>query len=325
MLLGMTRPLAALIYNQAAGGGPLPLDEVQRRLEPSFQLLLLQTSDARPPDACARFALERGAKLLIAAGGDGTVSSAASALIDHTAVLAILPRGTANSFAAALEIPEELDAALTTVLTGSDVKVDSAKANDRLMILHASVGFHAAVVGETSGVSKSRFGVLAYLATAIDKLSTSSSFRARIEADTHSFECRVNNITVASVAASKTLLAQGPTLMLPHDGMLDVTLVAADGLAEVVATGMHLLRAAAQEQSATRDNIGFFPCRRVHIETDPAQPLLIDGESIGEGPLTVECVPSSLTVRVPRDASFRTKAPAPETKLEGLPDFQPKS
>jgi YegS/Rv2252/BmrU family lipid kinase len=315
----MPKPAAALIFNPAAGGGPLDTVQVERLLQDRFTLELIETKLEETAEACTRQALARGAELVIAAGGDGTVSAVAAALVGSAATLGVIPQGTANSFAAALEIPDALNLAIETILEGDTVTVDTARANGRPMILHASIGFHAAVVGGTSGEAKSRWGVLAYLATAVEKLNDSAEFHAHIQSDTRSLECRANNITVASLAPPQTLLAQGPTLLLPDDGTLDVTIVAASGLAEVVATGIHLLRSATQEQAATRDNVGYFPCSRVQIDTDPPQPLLVDGESAGEGRLVVECIPRSLRVKVPKTAAWRSKVTGGEEKLEGLP------
>jgi YegS/Rv2252/BmrU family lipid kinase len=312
---------AALILNAAAGGGSgsLELEGVRARLAERLELQVFETSAERSPDACARDALAGGAELVIAAGGDGTVSGVASALVGSQATLGIIPRGTANSFAEALEIPTDAEQAITTILDGETVTVDSARANGEPMILHASVGFHAAVVAGTSSEAKSRFGVIAYLAKALEQVSESSTFKVELESETMRVACRANNITVASVAPPSTLLAQGPTVLLPNDGTLDVTIVAAEGLAEAVATGLHLFRAASQEQAATRPNIGYFACQRVRIDTDPPQALMIDGEDAGQGRLVVECVPNSLKVRVPRGVGWRTKTRSAETNLAGLP------
>jgi len=297
---------------------------VRARLAQRLDVRVFECSEERSPDACARDALAGGAELVIAAGGDGTVSAVASALVGGQAVLGVIPRGTANSFAEALEIPTDVEQALETVLDGETVTVDSARAQGKPMILHASVGFHAAVVTGTSSESKSRFGVLAYLAKALERVSGSKWFRVELETDTMRLTCRAHNITVASVAPPSTLLAQGPTILLPDDGTLDVTIVAAEGLAQAVATGLHLYRAASRQQAADHPNVAYFPCKRVQIDTDPPQALMIDGEDAGEGRLVVQCIPSSLRVKVPHGATWRTKTRGPEANLTGLPGLRVK-
>jgi YegS/Rv2252/BmrU family lipid kinase len=316
------KPAAALILNAGAGGGPLDVEGARARLAERLDLRILESSPDRSPDACARDALAEGAQLVIAVGGDGTVSAVASVLVGSQAALAIIPRGTANSFAEALEIPSDPEQAIATILDGETVTVDSALANGKPMILHASVGFHAAVVTGTSSVSKSRFGVLAYLVKALGQVSNSTRFKVELESETMRMTCRANSITVASVAPPGTILAQGPTILLPDDGALDVTIVAAEGLVEAVATGLHLHRAASQQQAANRHNIGYFSCKRVRIDTHPPQALMIDGEDAGRGRLVIECVPGSLSVKVPRGATWRTRTRSAESNLGGLPGLR---
>lgn len=313
---------AALIYNPTAGGGALEPVHLSA-LSAQFELEVMEVGEDAPPDACARAALDKGHDLVIAAGGDGTLSAVAAMLAGTESVLGVLPRGTANSFATALEIPASIEAAIETLQSGEVVTVDTARANGEPMILHAALGFHAAVIGATSTEAKSRWGVLAYLATAVEKMAQADVFRVQIETDTLNFECRASNVMVAALASPRTVLAQGPSLLLPDDGTLDVTIVVAEGVADALATGLHLYTTAAQGKPATRDNVGYFACRRLKISAEPAQPRLIDGEEAGEGPLEVECVPGSLRVIVPRDAAWRDKQRQQhEHKLEGLPGLR---
>jgi diacylglycerol kinase family enzyme len=191
------------------------------------------------------------------------------------------------------------------------------------MLLHASVGFHAATIGDTEREAKNRWGVLAYLKEGLEKLTNLEQFQVRIETDDQILQCRAINVMVANAAPAKTVLAQGPAEVVPDDGVLDITIVAATGLGEAVATGLHLLRTAARQEAATRDNVGFLSARRVVVDTDPAQAVLIDGEPAGEGRLVVECLPKSINVLVPAGtATAASPFSEPETKLEGLPDLE---
>lgn len=319
----MPKTQTALIFNPAAGSGPIDPEAVRALLGDQHELSSFETTPELGAEACARRALAQGASLLIAAGGDGTVSAVASAVAGTPATLGVIPRGTANSFATALGISSTLELAVETVRAGVTEQVDTARANGSPMILHAAVGFHAAVVGGTSSEAKSTWGVLAYLAKALERLTDSDDFLVHIDADTHRFQCRATNIMIASMAPPATLLAQGPSWLMPNDGILDVTIVAAQGFADVLATGFHLLHTATRERPATRDDVGYFPCRRLSLETEPAQPLLVDGESAGTGKLSVECLPRNLSVRVPADAPWRSKTATPlDEKLLGLPELR---
>lgn len=314
-----TKLPAALIRNATAGNGSAAADELRAQLSESLNLSVYDASPDDPPPRCAERALAAGARLVIAAGGDGTVSGVSSVMVGRPESMAIIPCGTANSVAAALGIPSDpLEAALAAVQGGVRA-IDTATANGRTMVLIASMGFHAAAVGETDASSKARWGMLAYLATGFMKLLDLQPFRATLTTEDERITCDVNAVTIANLASDWTLLAQGPSMLCPQDGLLDATLVSARSIAEAVATGVHLLRTTRQHSSADRDNVGFISARRFRVETDPPQPLLIDGDDVGTTPVDVQCLPGSLNVILP--AALLPGRPT-EEKLEGLPGLR---
>ena len=310
---------AALIWNPVSGRGADDLVEVRQALEPHFALRVFETSAERDADACARDALADGPELVIAAGGDGTVSLVAATLVGSDVPLGILARGTSNSIAAGLGIPEDLALAVRNLVEGEVRALDTARANGRTMVLHASVGFQAAAVGNTDREAKHRWGVLAYVKEGIAVLRSLEPFHVELETEAEIVRCLATNVTIANIAPTKTLLAQGPSVISPEDGELDITIVATTGIGDAVATGLHLLRTAAQGEAATRDNVGFLSAPRVRITTDPPQPLLVDGEDAGHGTLSIVCLPRSLRVIVPTAPS---PAKPDEEKLEGLPELE---
>jgi diacylglycerol kinase family enzyme len=80
------------------------------------------------------------ADVLIAAGGDGTVNAAASALVHQTTALGIIPAGTLNHFARDLEIPLEAEKAAQVLVDGRIVQVDAASVNERVFINNSVLG-----------------------------------------------------------------------------------------------------------------------------------------------------------------------------------------
>ncbi|XXY46382.1 YegS/Rv2252/BmrU family lipid kinase [Sorangium sp. So ce269] len=320
----MTERRAALIFNPAAGHAGDAVESLPARLEREFALTVYETTADRSAAACAEAALREGAPLVIAAGGDGTISSVASALLGTDACLGILPLGTANSIALTLGIPDAIEGAIEVLVHGEPTRIDAARANGRTMILLSAIGLHADTVGETPQDAKQRWGVLAYISTGLKKLMSLEPFQVDIETDDHRIHCRAVAVTVANMAPARTVLAQGPSVVSPEDGLLDVTIVSATTLVEAVATGFHLLRTALDGEPAERDNIGFLAARRVRISTDPPQHVLIDGEEVGTTPLVVECLPRALTVMAARREAVPAPPPAAEgdVKLEGLPELE---
>src|SRR3984885_8745537 len=124
--------------------------------------VLAETSPRDHGLGLARDALTAGARLVVAAGGDGTVRACAHALAGTRVPLAIVPRGTATLAARALGIPSRLDAALAAGFGGRDRQIDLAEAEGMLFAAMAGIGLDAAVVDGTPDLLNRHFGWLAY-------------------------------------------------------------------------------------------------------------------------------------------------------------------
>lgn len=97
-------------------------------------------------DAIKRAADRDDLDVLLIGGGDGTVSAAATALMDHSIALAILPAGTMNLFARTLQIPMAIDAAVVALAGGTITEVDIATVNGEPFVHQFAVGMHARMV-----------------------------------------------------------------------------------------------------------------------------------------------------------------------------------
>jgi YegS/Rv2252/BmrU family lipid kinase len=238
--------------------------------------------------------------LLIASGGDGTVSSVASAAVGKAGIsLGILPQGTANSIASHLGVPTDLDQACAVIIGGNERVVDTATVNGRTMLLMATLGVHAEAITETDPEQKRKYGVLAYLMEEASRLVGDSLFEVTLDTGAERFSCRASAVTVANLAPPATIFAQGPASIVDDDGLLDVTLVAFEGLGNALATSLHLATHALAGLPADRENIGFFRAASIRIETAEPKRLMVDGEDAGVTPVEVRSVPRSLQVRVP--------------------------
>ena len=87
-----------------------------------------------------------GGSIVVAAGGDGTVSQVASGVIDVNGILGILPLGTLNHFAKDLHLPLGLEEAIDTIASGRVGRVDVGQVNDRVFVNNASIGLYPSIV-----------------------------------------------------------------------------------------------------------------------------------------------------------------------------------
>jgi diacylglycerol kinase family enzyme len=129
--------------------------------------------------------LERAAgaaEMLLAGGGDGTVSAAAGIAYKYGIPLGVVPAGTMNLFARSLGIPLKLDDALEALATGELADIDIATANDRPFVHQFSVGIHPKLVKLRSALTyKSRIGkMVASCRAAFGVLARPPNFTAEV-------------------------------------------------------------------------------------------------------------------------------------------------
>ncbi len=299
------------------------LEEVRAHLDAPT---ICELAEGENPVERARACVASRPDRIVAAGGDGTVSAVAAALLELGAgapTLGVLPLGTSNSFSVALGIPADLQAAIAVIETAGTRTIDAAIVESsegrRTMILHCMIGIHADTIASASVESKQRWGVLAYVGSALRQLASLASFTTEIRSDTHEIRCSSIGIGITNIAPPRAMLAQGPSHLVPDDGLLDTTIVAAESITEAVATTWHLYRSALEGEPADRDNVGSIASTSVVIRTDPPQQVLLDGEPFGTTPVSVTVIPRGLSVIAP-PATVPDATPV-DAPLEGLPDL----
>jgi diacylglycerol kinase family enzyme len=96
--------------------------------------------------AAAKQAVRDGVSLIVAGGGDGTMSAVAACVADTGVRLGVLPMGTLNHFAKDLGIPLERDGAIEVIARGRELAVDMGEVNGRLFINNSSLGLYPDIV-----------------------------------------------------------------------------------------------------------------------------------------------------------------------------------
>ena len=291
--------------------------------EPSF----LPTSLDDRGVGLARAAVAAGARMIVAAGGDGTVRACAQALAGTRVPLAIVPLGTANLAARALGIPPRIGGSLATAFGGQDRRIDLAVAEvaaagaagagaeggagttggagaavgagELTFAAMAGIGLDAEVVAATSRLLKRRAGWLAYAAAGIAHLpGRGERFTVRLD-DGEPLARQARCVVVGNAG----LLPGGFTL-LPRarldDGLLDVGILAPAGPAGWLRVAHQVLSGGGRDGRQLERH----QARRVEIRTDTELPREVDGEVITPGhSLTVTLLRRALTVRVPPPGS----------------------
>jgi len=258
--------------------------------------LWLETTATDPGRGQAKEAIAAGAELVLACGGDGTVTACAEGVADSGVPLAIIPMGTGNLLARNIGLPTDLAEALEVALSGRDLPVDAGLANGTLFVVMAGLGLDASMLADTSEPLKRRLGWLAYAISVLRHLKD-RPVRVRISADGgHAVRTRASAVIVGNVGWLRGGLPLLPDAR-PDDGLLDAVVFSARGLVSWVALAAHVLTRRGRPANVTR-----LQFRRLQVDLDCEQPWELDGEVMGATRrLVIEAQPGGLLLRVPPD------------------------
>jgi YegS/Rv2252/BmrU family lipid kinase len=278
------------------------LNSVFRQAQVDWDISLTKASgDA---ERFARQAAADGVDIVASYGGDGTVMEVARGLmgsaVPGTGVpLAILPGGSANLMAVELGIPKDLEKATQIIADPESLtrQVDVGLLGESYFLLRVGIGFGARKVAYADRKMKNRFGVLAYSVAAVKALKDTKSAHYRFTLDGKLIEadgvtCLIDNagnMGIQGIQPAKNISVS--------DGVLDVLLVASQGMGKVIASGPSLL-----DTDKPEPVIEHWQARQIRIEVDPPQPVQVDGEMVDDTPISAEVLPGALKVIIPKPA-----------------------
>jgi diacylglycerol kinase (ATP) len=279
-------------------GGGLP--ELRRVLEAAgvADPFWCEVPKSRKAPAQVRRALDEGAELIVAWGGDGMVQRCVDVLAGSDIALAIIPAGTANLFATNLGIPSDIEGAVAVGLHGARRRVDLGRFNGERFAVMAGAGFDAAMIRDAAdGSLKERLGRVAYVWTGSENLR-SKPFRADIEVDgANWYKGKASCILFGNVGK----LVGGVEAFedaRPDDGRLELGIVTAEGLLE---WGRMIARAAVGPvdksplaQTTKARSVKVKLNRKVLYELD-------GGDRTKVKAFKVKVEPGAVTVCVPKD------------------------
>ena len=244
--------------------------------------------------------------LLVAVGGDGTVSEIANGILsteNSKTALAIVPCGTGNDFARTAGVPNQEDA-LQALLHGTLHQVDVIRISciadgqtvSRYALSFGGVGIIGAVLrNATLGWKRVLGRSMAYRVGLLKALWNYSSPNMRIMTDGKKVEGRflflgLNN---GEDAGGGLKLAPGAR---NDDGVLNVNLVGEVGRWE----GLKEIRQLSRGTHTAHPKVAYFPARDVSVEAEEALEVAADGDLIGHTPARFEVRPGVLALLTPR-------------------------
>lgn len=246
----------------------------------------------------ARLAVEQGATLIIAAGGDGTVTQVANGLIGSDAAMAVLPMGTGNDLARTLGIGKSMDRAIAAIQAADSIQMDVGRWRTDLEEGHflniAGMGFDAAVADRINQGFRSLKGTTAYLAAVVSTLGKYRAKEVRLTLDGAVVE---ESIMLAAIANARSY--GGGMIVAPMasvtDGMLDIVLVKEMGKLAFLKAFPSVFKGGHMGHPA----VEHYRARSIRLEPRGESPFLIDGELTPCKWAEIEVLPKALKVVVP--------------------------
>lgn len=142
-------PIAVILNKGARSGRDLDADALVRMFAAHGRQATVHRVDGGEISQAVRTALDGGARIIVAAGGDGTINAVAADVVGHAAAaLAVLPIGTLNHFARDLGMPDDIAEAVAVIATGHAREVDVGDVNGHLFLNNSSLGLYARLVNK---------------------------------------------------------------------------------------------------------------------------------------------------------------------------------
>lgn len=286
--------MIAVILNQNMGDrGKVAAALETAGIEPSIEAV-----DGDEIERHARAAVERGDKLIIVGGGDGSVGAAAQAVAGSDATLGILPLGTLNHLARDLGLPFKLDEAAAAIAKGHAKPIDVAEVNGRTFVNNAAIGLYPLMVLDREA-QQERLGRSKRLAMLVASLRTMVRFhRQRLTLSGDGGEARIETplLFVGNNDYRLAIPGAGQRERL-DDGRLCVMVMRKKGLPGFLAAVSRALIGVARKDDMVRlDDME-------HLRVDSARSaitLALDGETMKmKPPLDFRIRPRALKVMVP--------------------------
>ena len=296
----MEKSRARVICNPTSGGGSYDPDEIRDELE-SLEVEWVQTEG---PDDAIGAAEEWREGLLIVAGGDGTINDVVNGLgradFPEGVTLGILPAGTGNDLAATLCIPEDPGLAEDVIRQNRQRRLDVARVRsegigERFFINVATGGLGAEISDANDEELKKRWGKLSYLRASLEVARDFDVRDLTLYLDGEERRVKAVNIAVGNCRYTGGGWPATPKAN-PEDGLLDVVVIEALGVADL----LELAPAALSESDyLDSDGVLFVRAKEIRVETQPpGLEFTADGEIIGNEPARFSILPQALNVLV---------------------------
>ena len=281
------------IYNPSAGNRSMKdsLDNVFQRFQEKNVLIQPFRFDGKVYSRILRAIKQGDFSFIVASGGDGTINSIANLILKNKIELpfGIIPSGTCNDFARSINISNNLNESIDTILERKTINVDVGLINNDLYFLSSFSGSYFVNVSfNTHNELKKNFGPMAYYLKALSEIRNIKSFKIYVKTDNEVFEEEVLIFIVLNgghAAGFNNLVKEADVT----DGLMDVILVKKCNHLDMAGILFKIL----SNDSIDSPYVKIVKTKNCFIETDSDIDTSMDGEQ---------------GTNLPADITFKEKA-----------------
>jgi diacylglycerol kinase (ATP) len=264
------------------------------------EVTIYEPTSASDAQTKVKIACEQGTKLIVAAGGDGTVNSVINGLTDapNDVILGVLPLGTANDWCASLAISKDPELAWETLQNRHVQAIDVIELETQSQTTRfantATGGNSHRVTKAITAEMKQRWGALCYIRGAINILNDLKSFDTTISIDGGEPQrFSAWNLLVANGKTTAGRVEVAPQARL-NDGLLDLVIIQSGTMIDLADLSARYLF----DDYIKSDQVIYRQARHIALRSLPPIKFSVDGDIVDDQPISFRCLPAALNVIV---------------------------
>ena len=270
----MSKPSLLLIINPKAGHSKAPaiVDYIDESgIREIYNVETAFTERRAHATALSKQAVQSGFKVVVAAGGDGTVNETASSLVNTDTALAIIAAGSGNGLARHLGYPLNPLMALKKIKDGKVDVIDTLTVNERFALNVSGFGFdgYVAWLFDQDG----RRGLISYTRIALKEYFRYEKIKFNVLLDNEQFDVDAHMVVIANASQFGNAAIIAPLADL-RDGLTDIIIVNRPPLHMMPITFYRLFNGKLRSNKYTRMLTG----KKLSLTTSHPVHLHIDGE-----------------------------------------------
>jgi diacylglycerol kinase (ATP) len=292
---------AMIIINPSSGkeealGYVTSVEEILRHK--GFEVSVQETAKELDATHFCISACQKSYDLVVSIGGDGTLHETINGLIDqdHHPILGVVPLGTVNDFARALNIPLDPEKAIETLTSSKVKRVDMGRLNGQLFANVVAAGSLAGSLSAVTSEDKSKLGSLAYVKEGIKELTGHSAHPLVIHYDGKTWEGESSLFLAAltnSVGGFEKLVPEAAV----DDGLLHCFIIKDLNILNTITASISMLLGRLKDHK----DVIYFTTKQVSVHSSQPVRTNVDGEEGPPLPINLSILPRHIRVIVPEE------------------------